>query len=118
MDNKHDIQPDTTIQLMTPELLFLAQSGQPYRGTVYVEYISNGRALDLIYFKKYITSLRSKKMWCEDIASEIYKTIDKQIKNNTIGVVVDLTGRGGIQQTISYGKKIIPERNKNKIFQI
>jgi len=114
---KLQAQPGTTIQYLTPELLFLSQSGQPYRGVVYISFSTIGESFDLVDFKKYITSLRSKTLLAEDIAFEIYNTIDSSIESKNLGVVVDLTARGGIQQRISYGSSFEVIQKAN-IFQI
>jgi len=120
---KLQIAENSTIEMMSPELLFLGKSGQPYRGTLYIHFVSAGRTIELPDFKKYITSLRNKVFMAEDISREIYKTLWLHIgigegPKTKIGVVVDLTGRGGIQQTISHGEPFTPNRNKNKIFQL
>ena len=49
----------TTVEYMSPELLFLAQSGQPYRGTLYIHFISmrnyiqSGILLIFVYLDRY-----------------------------------------------------------------
>ncbi len=111
------VKENTTIQYMSHELLFLAQSGQPYRGSVYVNFSSIGETFDLLDFKKYVTSLRDKKFNAEDIAYEIYETIAKSIQTENLGVIVDLTARGGIQQRVCYGAEFVPVKKEN-IFQI
>ncbi len=107
----------TTIEFMSPELLFLAQSGQPYRGTLYIKFISQGESINLLDLKKYITSLRAVTLNSEDIAYEIYNTIAGSMGADDLGVVVDLTARGGIQQRIAYGTGFEPVRKQN-IFQV
>lgn len=106
----------TLIEYMSPELLFLAQSGQPYRGTLYIKFISKGESVDLVDLKKYITSLRSTTLNSEDIAFTIYDKIAASIRTEALGVVVDLNARGGIQQRISYGNSFEPVKKQN-IFQ-
>ena len=113
---KIDIQKDTHIEYSSKELLFLAQSGQPYRGTVYINFISKGETFDLLDLKKYITSLRSVTLNAEDIAYMFYEEINNAIKTNNLGVIIDLTARGGIQQRISFGKPFVPVIKEN-IFQ-
>lgn len=111
-----DTKPGTRVELQTPELLFLGLSGQPYRGTVYIKFVTAKTTVNLLDLKKYITSLRQVKIAAEDIAQYIFEHF-----NNTcmaLGVIVDLTARGGIQQTIEYGKEFDPLRHKNNIFQI
>lgn len=107
----------TTIEYMSKELLFLAQSGQPYRGSVYVHFISQGETFDLIDFKRYITSLRTMKLSAENIAYEIYSTIEHHIQAEALGVVIDLSARGGIQQRLRFGHTFEPTQKEN-IFQI
>jgi len=114
---KLTIQKDTKIEYNSKELLFLAMSGQPYRGSLYVKFTSLGETIDLVAFKKYITSLRSVKLNAEDIAYEIYVTIKESIKVDDLGVVVDLSARGGLQQRLVYGEEFIPVVKPN-IFQI
>ena len=114
---KIKIQKGSNIQYLSRELLFLAQSGQPYRGVIYVNFTSEGETFNLLDFKKYITSLRSQKFYAEDIAFEIYQTILNSISTSTLGVVVDLTARGGVQQRISYGKNFEVIQKEN-IFQL
>ena len=114
---KLNIQEATKIEYNSKELLFLAQSGQPYRGSLYVNFTSLGETIDLVAFKKYITSLRSVKLNAEDIAYEIYKTIKESIVVDDLGVVVDLSARGGLQQRLAYGKEFNPIIKQN-IFQI
>ncbi len=114
---KIQIVENTNIQYLSHELLFLAQSGQPYRGTFYVNFTSCGETFNLVDFKKYITSLRDKKLNAEDIAYEIFTTIEQDIKTKDLGIVVDLTARGGIQQRISYGTAFNTVQKEN-IFQV
>jgi len=111
------VKEKTTIQYMSHELLFLAYSSQPYRGTLYVNFTSIGETFDLPDFKKYLTSLRDKKFTAEDIAFEIYETIAKSIQTKNLGVIVDLTARGGLQQRLCYGAEFVPVRKEN-IFQV
>lgn len=111
------VKEKTTIQYMSHELLFLAQSGQPYRGTVYINFTSIGETFDLLDFKKYLTSLRDKKFNAEDIAFEIYEMIAKNIQTKNLGVLVDLTARGGLQQRLCYGTEFMPVKKEN-IFQV
>lgn len=112
-----EVQKDTTIQYSSKELLFLALSGQPYRGVVYINFISKGESVNLIDLKKYITSLRDTTATSENIAYMIWDTIDKSIKTKKLGVVVDITARGGIQQRVSFGKVFKPIIKQN-IFQL
>jgi len=114
---KLQIQKDTVIEYSSKELLFLAKSGQPYRGSLYMKFTSLGETVDLVSFKKYITSLRDKTLNAEDIAYEIYETITSAINVNDLGIVVDLTARGGLQQRLSFGAEFTPVI-KNNIFQI
>ena len=114
---KIEIQKDTRVQYLSHELLFLAQSGQPYRGSLYVNFTSVGETFDLQEFKKYITSLRHIKLNAEDIAYEIFTMISRSIATKDLGVVVDLTARGGIQQRISYGAAFSVVKKEN-IFQV
>jgi len=114
---KISIQKNSTIEYSSKELLFLAKSGQPYRGSLHISFISKGETFDLLTFKKYITSLRSVTLNAEDIAYTIYKKIDEAIESKNLGVVVDLTARGGIQQRISFGEKFEPVVKAN-IFQV
>ena len=114
---KVDIVKNTKLQYLSHELLFLAKSGQPYRGSVYVNFMSLGETFNLQDFKKYITSLRDKKLNAEDIAYEIFSTITKSIETQNLGIIVDLTARGGIQQRVSYGADF-PIVQKENIFQV
>jgi len=112
-----NIQKDTQVQYSSNELLFLAQSGQPYRGSLYIQFTSIGESFDTLSLKLYITSLRSKKFYSEDIAHEIYSTIEESIQCENLGVVVDLSARGGLQQRVSFGTSFLPVKKEN-IFQI
>ncbi|HEY9190100.1 MAG TPA: hypothetical protein VIM88_04460 [Sulfurovum sp.] len=114
---KVDAQAGTKIEYMSPELLFLGQSGQPYRGTLYVHFTSKGESFDLLDFKKYITSLRSVTLTAENIAYEIYQKIQKNVDVDALGIIVDLTARGGIQQRICFGEDFTPVK-KQKFFQV
>ncbi|CAA6798804.1 MAG: Unknown protein [uncultured Sulfurovum sp.] len=114
---KITIQEGTNIEYSSKELLFLAQSGQPYRGTVYINFNSQGETFNLLDFKKYITSLRSVTMNSEDIAYTIYKKIEASISTNKLGIIVDITARGGIQQRISFGESFLPVVKEN-VFQV
>ncbi len=111
------IQKETKITFNSKELLFLAQSGQPYRGSLSVQFQSVGESFDLLDFKKYITSLRSQTFYAEDIAFEIFQTINQSIKSKNLGVIVDLTARGGIQQQLTFGFEFEPSEKAN-IFQV
>ena len=112
-----NVVENTTIGYMSPELLFLAESGQPYRGTLYIHFISKGKSIELLDFKKYITSLRSCTFIAENIAYEIYRKIDTVIETENLGVIVDLSSRGGIQQRICFGTVFEPVK-KQIIFQL
>ena len=114
---KVNAQEGTKIEYMSPELLFLAQSGQPYRGTLYVHFTSKGESFNLVDFKKYITSLRSVTLTAENIAYEIYQKIQTNVNVDALGVIVDLTARGGIQQRIRFGEDFTPVKKQN-IFQV
>ena len=105
------------LEYSSPELLFLGHSGQPYRGTLYVKFLSKGETFDLRDFKHYITSLRQMTCNAEDIAYEIFETIKMNVSVEKLGVVVDLSARGGIQQRISYGESFTPVEKAN-IFQV
>ena len=111
------IKVGSHIEYSSKELLFLATSGQPYRGTLYISFESLGETIDLRDLKAYITSLRAKTLSSEDIAYNIYTTLNNTIKSKNLGVVVDLTARGGIQQRISFGEKFEPTFKAN-IFQV
>ena len=111
------IQKDTMVEYSSNELLFLARSGQPYRGVLYVQFRSVGESFDTLSFKRYITSLRAKTLMAEDIAYEIYSTIAGAIQTQDLGVVVDLSARGGIKQRVSYGSSFAPTHKPN-IFQV
>ena len=114
---KIKIHIDTKVQYLSHELLFLAQSGQPYRGTIYVNFTSLGETFNLQDFKKYITSLRDCTLNAEDIAYEIFHTINTSIDTKELGIVVDLTARGGIQQRLCFGTEF-NVINKENIFQV
>lgn len=109
---KVKVVADTNIEYMSPELLFLAQSGQPYRGTLYVHFVSKGESVNLVDLKKYITSLRACTFTSENIAYEIFSKIKMAINTDTLGVIVDLSSRGGIQQRIHFGEIFEPVQKK------
>jgi len=111
------IKKETRVEFHSNELLFLAHSGQPYRGSLYVKFESVGESFDSVAFKRYITSLRSLKLNAEDIAYEIYAKIEMSIKSKNLGVVVDLTARGGLQERLSYGYEFNVTEKRN-IFQV
>ncbi len=114
---KLDIQAGTNIQYLSKELLFLGLSGQPYRGSVYINFTSQGETFDLLDFKRFITSMRSLKIESENISFYIYKHILNDININDLGIIVDLSARGGIQQRLLFGENFIPHSKPN-IFQI
>ena len=114
---KIEIQKGTRVEFSSNELLFLAKSGQPYRGSLYVKFESLGESVDMLSFKRYITSLRSETFYAEDIAHEIYRTLSNAIKTKDLGVVVDLAARGGLQQRLSFGHEFKVSQ-KNNIFQV
>jgi len=111
------IHSGTRVEFSSNELLFLAQSGQPYRGSLYLRFESLGESFDTIDFKRYLTTLRSKTLNAEDIAFEIYSCVDGVIESKNLGVVVELSARGGISQRLSYGDDFEPNK-KNNIFQV
>jgi len=115
--NKIDIREGTRVEFHSNELLFLAHSGQPYRGSLYVKFESLGESFDTVNFKRYITSLRSITLNAEDIAYEVYSKIDETIESKNLGVVVDLSARGGISQHLSFGTEFVVTQ-KNNIFQV
>ncbi|HFU77642.1 MAG TPA: hypothetical protein ENK68_03970 [Epsilonproteobacteria bacterium] len=114
---KIEVIEGSVLEYATRELLFLGHSGQPYRGSVFIQFTSCGESFDMRDFKAYITTLRSKTLYAEDIAYEIYTVINSSIKTTNLGVVVDLSARGGIQQRIRFGDQFTPATKAN-IFQI
>ena len=114
---KITIQKGTRVLMSSHELLFLSFSGQPYRGSVYLAFDSLGESFDTADFKRYLTHLRSCTLWAEDIAFEIYEQINATIKSKDLGVVVELSARGGIAQRLSFGTAFEPLK-RNNIFQI
>lgn len=106
--NKITIKEGTTIEFNSSELLFLAHSGQPYRGKVQIQFKSTGESFNLLDFKRYLTSLRAKTLYSEDIAHEIYTTINNSIKSQNLEVIVELTPRGGIRQKLSFKSSLCP----------
>jgi len=114
---KVQIHKDTRVEFHSKELLFLARSGQPYRGSLYVKFLSVGESFDTLDFKRYLTTLRSQTLNAEDIAYEIYTKIASSIEVKDLGVVVDLSARGGLQQRLSYGVAF-EVTHKNNIFQV
>jgi len=115
--SKIEIREGTRVEFHSNELLFLASSGQPYRGSLYVKFESLGESFDTVDFKRYITSLRSSTLNAEDIAYEIYSKIDETIESQNLGVVVDLSARGGLAQRLSFGEEFVVTQ-KNNIFQV
>jgi NADPH-dependent 7-cyano-7-deazaguanine reductase QueF len=114
---KVTLKENSSLEYSSPELLFLGHSGQPYRGTLYIKFLSCGETFDLRDFKSYITSLRGETLYAEDIAYEIFSTIKNAIKSVDLGVVVELSARGGIQQRVSYGAQFEPVK-KATVFQV
>ena len=114
---KITIAEKTRVEYSSNELLFLAKSGQPYRGSLYVGFDSIGESFDTLAFKRYITSLRAKRLYAEDIAFTIYTKIAASIQTENLGVIVELSSRGGIAQRLSYGDTFTPHK-KNNIFGV
>ena len=98
VDNK-----GTFIEFCTHELTFLGMSGQPYRGTLYIQYITNNKVLDLLSLKKYIESLKMETIILEDIAKVVYDSINSVLECTELCVTANTTPRGGISSTIRYG---------------
>lgn len=117
MLQKRVIQEGSHLEFASNELLFLGSSGQPYRGSLYVAFDSLGEGFELLDFKRFITSLRSKTMSAEDVAFVIYTEIASSINAAQLGVVVELGARGGIMHRVSYGAAFEPHKRAN-IFQI
>lgn len=105
------------VEISSPELLWLAESGQPYRGTLYIQFISNGRTVDMLSLKRYITSLRQQKFLLEDIADVIYEKLSG-LENLQLGVTVKTTARGGISSTIRAGVDFRDPESKPIVFGI
>ena len=98
VDNK-----GTFIEFCTHELTFLGMSGQPYRGTLFLQYTTNNKVLDLLSFKKYIESLKMKTIMLEDVAKVVYDSVNTVLECAELCVTVKTTPRGGISSTIRYG---------------
>lgn len=118
--NKISYSPSgVMVELSSPELLFLGESGQPYRGTLYVTYFNNGIILDMLSFKKFITSLRHKTFLFEDIAKYIHDSVIESLNSTSIvNVTIDLTARGGIQSRTMYGELNTNPIKKPLVFQM
>ena len=105
------------IELSSPELLWLGSSGQPYRGTLYIQYITNGKTVEMIDLKKYITSLRQETILLEDIAIHIYSDLVKCLGTD-LQVTVKTSPRGGISSTIRYGSNLGDVESKPIVFGV
>lgn len=109
----------SVVELMSPELMFTGVSGQPYRGTVYIQYVNNGAVLDTLSLKKYITDMRQEKILLEDVPYKFFADISNTIGTGDVNVYVDLTARGGIQSRTSYiSFPFAAPEKKNLVFQI
>lgn len=91
------------IEFCTHELTFLGESGQPYRGMLFIQYITDNKVIELISLKKYIESLRSRTLVLEEVSSVIHSDINNLLKNDTLSVSIKTTPRGGISSTIRHG---------------
>lgn len=114
---------NTIIELFSPELLFLGKTGQPYRGSVIVKYRHSENSIDMLAFKRFITSLRSTTLLFEDVPMTINEWIANNLKTTTdkIFVSVQLTARGGIQSNSYCGDDTLNvniQHDKKLIFQI
>lgn len=109
------------IELYSPELLFLGESGQPYRGSVVVRYINGANFIDILAFKKFITSLQNTTMKFEQSAATIHAWVSKSTQSKAF-VSVALTARGGIQPSITFGDDLLsaptPVHQRPLYFQI
>jgi len=112
---KFNTSVGSTVTYSSDELLFLAHSGQPYRGSVYVHFTTGDKVVDLIDFKKFLTSLRHETLTSESIAKHIYDWFEDMID---LTVTCYLTPRGGIRQTITHGKPHVFEKTTNQVFTI
>lgn len=108
----------TYIEFNTHELLFLSESGQPYRGQLFIQYMNQGKVIDLISLKKYIEQLRQRTILLEDISSVILQDINSVIENSTVCVTVKTTARGGISSTIRAGKEYNMPESKPIVFGV
>lgn len=98
------------VEFCTHELTFLGESGQPYRGMLFIQYVVEGKVLELVSLKKYIESLRSRTIMLEDVSANIYEDINKVLGNSSLCVTIKTTPRGGISSTVRYGKEYnLPE---------
>ena len=93
----------TYIEFCTHELTFLGQSGQPYRGMLFIQYISEGRVVDMLALKKYIESLKLKTLLLEDVAKAIHTDLNVDLNNQQLCVTVKTTPRGGLSTTTRFG---------------
>ncbi len=112
-----EVSTGTEVEYYSQELIFLAISGQPYRGSIYVHFTTKSKVMNLMDFKKFITSLRDITLPSENIAQYIFDKII-EYTNEDLGIIVKLTARGGIQQTIKYGDSFSIETNKKNVFQV
>lgn len=118
MNYKESKSVGTYIEFSTHELLFLSESGQPYRGQLFIQYMNQGKVIDLISLKKYIELLRQRTILLEDISSVILQDINSVIENNTVCVTVKTTARGGISSTIRAGKEYNMPESKPIVFGV
>ena len=95
----------TYIEFCTHELTFLGLSGQPYRGVLCLQYTTTDKIIELLSLKKYIESLRSKKIIIEDSAAVIHKDINDVLDNSSLCVTIRTTPRGGISSTVVFGEQ-------------
>ena len=97
------VTPGNYVEISTHELMFISNSGQPYRGVLGIQYITKSKAIEFISLKKYVESLRRTTCNLEDIAKLIYDNINEELDNNTLKVTVRTTPRGGFSTTVIHG---------------
>jgi len=98
--NQHE--KNYTINIDLPEFMCLCpRSGYPDFATIKLEYVPNGKVVELKAIKLYINSFMNRHISHENSANEIYDTLFKNLQPKKLKIIADYNPRGNVHTVIT-----------------
>jgi len=92
---------DYRVEITYPEFTCLCpRSGYPDFATIKVEYVPDGKVVELKSFKLYLNSFRDRKISHEAAANAIFDELEKILSPRSLEVTGDFNVRGNVKTVI------------------
>lgn len=92
---------DYEINISFPEFTCLCpRSGYPDFATIRINYVPDGKIVELKSLKLYLNSFRDIHISHEEVTNRIYEALKKKLKPRSIEVIGDFNPRGNVKTVI------------------